>query len=735
MAKIELGSRSGASLAMLLVPFIAQAQATFDLSSIARPGDAAAVPPELGSVHSPSLNDLGDVAFEAGGAVFLHSKGTTRVLAAFGDPAPGGGTFTNARLPSLNAQGQVAFVGLVAPPGHSGIFLFTGNAITQVVSANDPGPEGESFYGFSEVSLNDAGQIAFHAFTGLSEGVFLFSQGAIALLARQGQPAPGGGTFGGFSDPRINASGQVVFSDIIFGIFLALDGTLIPVARRGDPAPGGEGATFISLPFPASINDAGEVAFGAYASAPVGEGIFLFSAGQITREIGRGDPVPSGGFLGSVSFPSLNAAGQIAFLGYVSGVPGSGVFLLSKGSLTRVMSPGQQSPEGDLFTQARDPAVNNAGQVVFTGMLANHVGGIYLYSEATIARLAGQGDPIDREPRFSSVSGATIGAAGRVVFSAATFPGANGVFDEARNPIARLGDPAPEGGVFTSISFPTGNDRGDLVFQASNSRGGTGLYLSSEGISSQIVVTGDPAPQEETFLAFYSPFLNNKGAVAFIGAVSPSNRYGLYVGSGVFRGLVSTGDPAPGGGTFYMFNSVSLNDSGQVLFSAWVDAPLRTGVFLWSEGSVQAIAQTGDAAPGGGTFLSFSQQSLNASGEVAFDAIFSTRGPGVFLFSRGVVSSIARWGDPAPGGTISSANSPSLNDAGQVALRAVVGNRVGVYLLSRGLLNTIVREGEPAPGGDTFASLQSPRLNAQSQVAFLGGVSSSTGAFLATRQR
>src|SRR6266849_7658275 len=48
MAKIELGSRSAASLAMLLVPFIAQAQATFDLSSIARPGDAAAVPPELG---------------------------------------------------------------------------------------------------------------------------------------------------------------------------------------------------------------------------------------------------------------------------------------------------------------------------------------------------------------------------------------------------------------------------------------------------------------------------------------------------------------------------------------------------------------------------------------------------------------------------------------------------------------------------------------------------------------
>src|SRR5258708_16156239 len=145
MAKIDR-LRGPASLAMLLVPFIAQAQVTFDLSAIARPGDAAAVPPELASLYSPSLNERGDVAFEADGAVFLHSKDTTRVLAAFGDPAPGGGTSTYARYPSINSQGQVAFHGQVAPPGRSGIFLFNGDAITRVVSQDDPSPDGGSFY-------------------------------------------------------------------------------------------------------------------------------------------------------------------------------------------------------------------------------------------------------------------------------------------------------------------------------------------------------------------------------------------------------------------------------------------------------------------------------------------------------------------------------------------------------------------------------------------------------------
>jgi len=731
VTKPKLGFRGPACLALLLFPCIAHAQAAFDVSSVARPGDAAAVAAELGSVSSPSLSDRGEVAFEADGAVFLHSKGTTRVVAAFGDPAPGAGTFTSARLPSLNGQGQVAFLAQVDPADRSGIFLFNGDAITQVVSTNDFSPEGGRFIAFYEVALNDAGQIALHAFATTGEGIFLASPGAITTLALTGQPAPGGGIFGALTSPAINASGQVVFSAPGTGIFLAVDGTLTRVARVGDPAPGGEGATFVSLQYPASISDAGEVVFDAYASPPGRGGIYLFSGGQIVRVIAGGDPAPEEETFGAVAHPSVNASGQIAFHGNVSGGRGSGAYLLSKGSVTRVMRPLQPSPEGDVFTQARDSVLNNMGQVAFIGSLANHVGGIYLYSDGMITRVAGQGDAIGREPRFASASGLTIDAAGQVAFSGETFPGGHALFDEAHNPIAHPGDPAPEGGVFTSVSLPTGNDRGDIVFLAANSNGHTTAYLSSEGSLKRIVGTGDPAPQGETFQAFYFSSLNNEGEIAFVGAVSPSNRYGIYVGSAEFRGIVSTGDPAPGGGTFTLFQSVSLNDSGQVLFSASVAVPSRSGIFLWSDGSVRAIAQAGNGAPGGGTFLSVSQPSLNASGQVAFHGSLF-RSSGIFLSSGGVVTSIARSGDPAPGGTISAVACPSLNDAGQVALLATVGGRAGIYLSSEGALNTIVRQGDPAPGGSIFTSFRSPRLNARSQVAFMGVVSGSTGVFLAT---
>jgi hypothetical protein len=430
----------------------------------------------------------------------------------------------------------------------------------------------------------------------------------------------------------------------------------------------------------------------------------------------------------------LNAAGQIAFQGRVSGVPGAGVFLYSKGGLTQVMRPQQPSPEGDLFRQALDPAVNSAGQVVFTGMLANHLTGIYLYSGKAITRVAGQGDPIDRKPRFTYVSALTNGGAGRVLFSASTFPGGDGVFDEDRNPIARQADPAPEGGVFTSVSLPGVNDRGEMAFVAGNSRGPNDLYLLSGGILNRILSTGDPAPEGGTFSDFYNPSLNNKGEIAFVGNVFPFYNWGLYVGSGVFRRLVSSGDPAPGGGTFASFgHSASLNDSGQILFSALVATPGRSGIFLWSEGSVQSVAQQGDAAPGGGSFLSVLQPSMNASGQVAFGTNLTSGEWGVFLFSGGVLSSIARSGDPAPGGgTIAGASSPSLNDAGQVALQATVGSRGVIYLFSDGVLSTIVGGQDPAPGGGVFAFVNSPQLDARSRVAFLGAVSSSTGAFLAT---
>jgi hypothetical protein len=73
---------------------------------------------------------------------------------------------------------------------------------------------------------------------------------------------------------------------------------------------------------------------------------------------------------------------------------------------------------------------------------------------------------------------------------------------------------------------------------------------------------------------------------------------------------------------------------------------------------LRVVARTGDAAPGGGTFDRFGQETLpvvapvNAKGEVAFFATLS-RGAadeGIFLRRGGRIVLVAREGDPVAGG-------------------------------------------------------------------------------------
>src|SRR5260370_25572057 len=94
-----------ACVALLLLHSAASAQISFTTSLIAHRGDPAPLPPQLVQVSSPSVNDGGQVAFVGDGAVLLQSKGANTIVAAFGAPAPGGGIFIDARMPSVNRQG------------------------------------------------------------------------------------------------------------------------------------------------------------------------------------------------------------------------------------------------------------------------------------------------------------------------------------------------------------------------------------------------------------------------------------------------------------------------------------------------------------------------------------------------------------------------------------------------------------------------------------------------------
>jgi hypothetical protein len=154
---------------------------------------------------------------------------------------------------------------------------------------------------------------------------------------------------------------------------------------------------------------------------------------------------------------------------------------------------------------------------------------------------------------------------------------------------------------------------------------------------------------------------------------------------------------------------------------------------------LRAVARTGDAAPGGGTFDRFGQESLpviapiNARGDVAFFATLShgAADEGIFLQRGDRILTVAREGDRVPGaGRLSGFGkhpTPALNDAGTVVFAAAVaGGRAveGIFAWSAGRLRPIAITGSPAPGipSGVLAALDVPAVNGRGDVVFLATV-------------
>ena len=169
--------------------------------------------------------------------------------------------------------------------------------------------------------------------------------------------------------------------------------------------------------------------------------------------------------------------------------------------------------------------------------------------------------------------------------------------------------------------------------------------------------------------------------------------------------------------------------------------------------TLRAVARTGDAAPGGGTFDRFGQETLpivapvNAKGEVAFFARLIRGGAeeGIFLQRGGRVLTVAREGDRVSGvGRLAGFGkhpTPALSDSGTVAFAAAVaeGRAVeGIFAWSAGRVRAVATTGSPAPGvaSGVLAGLDSPSVNARDDVVFLATIRrgrESTEAILASR--
>ena len=244
---------------------------------------------------TPAINNRDDVVFlamvrrgrETLPAVFLHSNGKLRKLAAAGDQVPGGGTLADFGTPAINNKGVVAFSAVLERGQVSGgIFLTGTRSLTRVVGVGEKSPSGAMLLRVSErIAINDADSIAFGAHLDGSggEGMFLAGGTGLVQVAAIGDSAPGGGRFAGFGPwPSLGPDDTVAFMASIddgpspIGLFVWRAEALRPIAMAGDRLPDGSPLRFPLFPV-VSIGADGSVSFAATATSDAGRnGIYRF---------------------------------------------------------------------------------------------------------------------------------------------------------------------------------------------------------------------------------------------------------------------------------------------------------------------------------------------------------------------------------------------------------------------------------------------------------------------------
>lgn len=285
---------------------------------------------------------------------------------------------------SMNHNNQVAFN--VVNDSPAAIALASGGTLT--VLADDEGTGGPFDVSSSTPAINSLGEVAYTGFdqATLAGGIYLSSHGQSRLLFSN-SALPGGGSSGVATNLALNKLDTLVFEDQPLagpaGVFLVSGGKLSPLALSGNPAPGG--GTF-SFPFflprqTPAINDKGDIAFaGQLSGVPRGifgsGGVFLYHLGTLSRIVGPGDPSPDGGVFRFADAPTINIHGDVAFFAETSQFT-FGVFLYSNGIITQVSVAGDTvNGEEIVFTDL--PQVNDNGHVAFTGDLLNGDNAIFV---------------------------------------------------------------------------------------------------------------------------------------------------------------------------------------------------------------------------------------------------------------------------------------------------------------------------------------------------------------------
>ncbi|MFN7727374.1 MAG: choice-of-anchor tandem repeat NxxGxxAF-containing protein [Rubrivivax sp.] len=409
----RLALAAAACLACLAGPAAAQSRTdTLAISGQSAAGAGAGA--TFTGFAKPVLNDAGQAAFIAGmaggtsnGGLYRSSAGGKPVAIALqGQSAAGAGAgkFLSFSLGApLNEAGQIAFLARITDgTGSEGVYRSGSDGVLTALAVQGqsaPASGGSTFFDFFNPVLNEAGQTAFLSNLvggGSTQGIYLRSSGGTpTALALRGQGAPGAGS-GTFSDlftPVLNASGQTAFMAVINGgtspraIYRSSGSTLTPIAMQGQSAAGAGAGLFSGFSSP-TLNDAGQTAFlGFIAGGSSTQGVYRSGSGNTPTAIalqGQGAAGAGTGTFSGFSAPLLNAAGQTAFSATITGGSSTqGIYRSSSGSaLTAIALQGQSAPGAGAgtFSDVFSPVLNDGGQTAFTADIVGgtSAGGFYV---------------------------------------------------------------------------------------------------------------------------------------------------------------------------------------------------------------------------------------------------------------------------------------------------------------------------------------------------------------------
>ncbi|MBK8211463.1 MAG: hypothetical protein IPK78_17460 [Rhodospirillales bacterium] len=309
------------------------------------------------------------------------------------DAVPGGGgaTFGNLGVPSINAQGCLAF-----NAGNATAIYSTGRGracgpLARAVGAGDqpPGVLGPLFE-VDGPSLNDDGSIAFRGFASDTSvrGLYLFlGQGRLRRIADAATRRPGTSeTFLPFgpSYPVGGTGAHVVFGDSTStteGVYLATIAGVPKTITLGELVTQAAGFTEVAgAEF--STNSSGVVALALRRSSDLNYGVYLKVGSAALQPIAvAGDPAPGGGTFDAVVGPSINDACDVAFVGFLP--TRAGLFLRRANGMKATL------------VSTRTAVPNHPG-VVFS-----RVGSPYLASDRTLVFAGSYRVPDPVDPRFT----------------------------------------------------------------------------------------------------------------------------------------------------------------------------------------------------------------------------------------------------------------------------------------------------------------------------------------------